>query len=133
MPLAYAQHLRELAPRLSPELHALSQISLHDAICQAFSFDKATHRITLVLRCGDASLGNFDLSLCYEEASLRDTSADGLSVLLDDTQSELLYDELDEYAGGFEHRMIFWPEGEVAVRFTALSFRQRNVASRYAP
>jgi hypothetical protein len=126
---AYEQHLDEISPHLTPELHALSRISLHDAHFKAVDFDQPMRQLRLVLRCGDRQVGYFDLSLRYDDVTIVDKTPKGIVALANDPRAEVLYDEVGLFGEAhFEHRLILWPDGEVALQFSALTLARADVS-----
>jgi hypothetical protein len=42
-----------------------------------------------------------------------------------DQETEILYDEVDRITDGvYEHRILLWPEDEIAVRFCDMDFQR---------
>jgi hypothetical protein len=131
---AYGRRLDEITIRLLPDLRALSRISLNDAWFKSVIIDRTTHRLVLRLRCGDIQIGYFDLLLHYDEATIRDGTLHGVENLPNVSGTEVLYDEVDELGPGrFEHRMILWPQGELAIQFAAFTLARVAVPSRESP
>ncbi len=47
-----------------------------------------------------------------------------------DRQTEVLYDEVDLEDGDYVHRILFWPEGEIAIVFRSLQIVRTPRADR---
>jgi hypothetical protein len=117
----YERHLEHLAPHLRDGAEQLPTINVHDARIQHWEYDPGQH-LRLVLRIGDLQRG-------YERVTLEYMDADAVGSAEPDTDTralaeagiEVLYDEIDRADDGrYEHRLLLWPDGELAIRFSSL-------------
>lgn len=129
---AYSEHLGKLLPDLPEPLLALARDhDLHDGRVVAYVLNPP-ERVELSIVCGDLQRGYRRLTLDYRCAELTSaTDAATLPGLLDDQDTELLYDEIDRAPDGrFEHRHLLWPRGEFGVRFRELRLHTQREATR---
>jgi hypothetical protein len=75
-------------------------------------------------------LGYFDLDLHYGGFAMAAPDAARLRAIAADPTAELLYDEVDAGDSGFEHRLLFSREREVAIRFADLGLWLASRPSR---
>lgn len=104
----YQEHLAPLLPQWPPDVRELaSRINLHDGLIRKFVWN--THQATLFLRlrCGDNQVGYFDLDLHYSGVLFSQYDWMSLLTLNANKNSSALYDEVDEEAGRFVHRILF--------------------------
>jgi hypothetical protein len=72
--------------------------------------------------------------LVYREATLLSEPSVGLHGLVNNSEYEILHDEVDSAGRGlYEHRMLLWPEGEVSLIFTDFTYERIAVLDRYVP
>ena len=126
-PEAYRAHLAALD--LPPPLVALADADLHDG--QVLDVNLSGGRLSVRLRVGDLQHGYADLRLDYLDASLGSGSFAALEAARD-SEVEVLYAEVDRAGSRFEHRMLLWPKGGVAVTFADVRVASTPVASRAA-
>lgn len=119
--LAYNHHLAFLLPTLPKTVARLAKLNLHDGIIRRIEVKQDTGRLVLGLRCGDLQTGYFDLDLTYLGVRFEMLDLPTLIERAHDCQTELLYDEIDiDEEEGYVHRILFWPEGEASIIFSAL-------------
>lgn len=131
----YRAHLANIGHLLpSNLLFVAAHLSLHDGLFKGVAHHQAARQLDIRLRCGDLPSGYFDLELSYHEATILTEPTVGLNGLVNNAEYEILYDEVDVADGGvYEHRMLLWPDGEVALRFSSFMYEQIAVADRDAP
>ena len=121
---AYWQHIERLRPQLPEPVERLAlDVNLHDARITEWEINEG------VLRAGFGwgDLQGYWLSiLTYRGAAIRL----GAPESLDDPKTEVLYDEVDTAEEGFEHRLLLWPNGEIAIRFHSLALETKPLAQR---
>jgi hypothetical protein len=117
----YERHLEDLTPRLSDGAEQLPGINVHDGQVQLWEYE-AGERLRLVLLIGDLQRGYENLTLEYMDAdAVGSGDADLATRKLTEPGVEILYDEIDRAGDGrFEHRLLFWPNGELTIRFGSL-------------
>lgn len=115
----YWRHVEELRPQLPEAVRRLAlDINLHDAKIAQWETNEGVLRAGF--KWGDLQVGYWLSTLTYEAAQVR--LAAGEAHWLDDPEIEVLYDEVDVGDDGrFEHRLLFWPRGEIAIRFRSLA------------
>jgi len=128
---AYRQYVIYISDRLPIEALALSHIDLHDGVFKEFKIDEARQSIHTRIRAGNSSTVCYDVNLNYQDAVITETETGGVSAVVSDPETEVLYDEID-VAGdnAFEHRLLLWPRGIFVVRLKQLHVTQHPVASR---
>ena len=130
---AYRQYLTSISEGLSAPVLALALSDLHDARFRNVDHDRETRVLTLRLRIGFRRLGYADLHLRYEGVDLAAIDGDPAE-LLADPQTEVIYHEVDlRDDGRFEHRLLLWPRGELAIGFDRLNLSQKGVEHRAVP
>lgn len=129
---AYESHLASLSPSLPPSILELARgINLHDGRIRRVSIDFEKCEVFLGLICGDRQQGYFKLDLLYSGVVFDRTDFVTLEALAIGSGSEIVRDEVDRAeGGGYIHRMIFWPEGEVVITFLDLAFSRTNLLDR---
>jgi hypothetical protein len=112
----YGEHLSEISPSLRDGAEQLvSSIYLHDAQILERSLHGGTFELAVL--AGDLQRGYERLRLVYEDATVADTSPPALN----DANLEIVADEVDLAGeGGFEHRLLLVPDGEISIRFGSL-------------
>ena len=113
----WAAHVARMAGLLGDGAELLiEEINLHDA--RFLSLREATDRVSLRVVMGDLQRGYEFAELTYHDAVVfgSDLPTEQLS------EDDLLvgYDEVDSVDGRYEHRMFFWPSGELGIRFGRL-------------
>ena len=128
----YWGRIDEIEPQLPPRLATLARkISLHDGLIHHVNVDLPEANLTLDLVCGDLQIGYFDLRLQYRCVDWSSVDRKILARRALDEETEVLYDEVDRLAdGSYEHRLLFWPEDEVAFRFSNFDFQQKPRPAR---
>jgi hypothetical protein len=122
----YAAHTARLRPRLERGADLLlDPMSLHDGQVAEWSYE---HGVVLTLRVlvGDLQRGYEWAILRYFGAELIGTTEKDLLRYwpVDELATEIVEEELDIVGDRFEHRMLLWPHGEVAVRFRSVSLER---------
>lgn len=120
--LDYARHLTLIQAKLADGAEELvASVNVHDGQVQEWSFEP-DGAFRLRLLAGDLQRGYEMLTLLYHGAELVDaTTADLDAWRLDQAGVELVEDEVDvRSGGGYEHRLLVWPEGAFGIRFHAL-------------
>ena len=83
------------------------------------------------LRCGDLQAGYFDLDIAYEEANMSTTELAELTSAVNNSETEILYDEVDLGAvGKYVHRLLLWPRGEIVITFASMTYLMHPVSTR---
>jgi hypothetical protein len=131
----YWQHINSLLPNLPESVTQLAkQINLHDSLVRRVVLNRGTRNLALELRCGDLQTGYFDLDLIYSGVVLETLDFTTLVKRARDRQTELLYHEVDlNEDGNYAHRILFWPEGEISIIFSALQINQVKRLNRSIP
>jgi hypothetical protein len=128
VPVLYDAHLALISDRLSPDALALaSAVNIHDGHVKKSRHSGTTIELQLVV--GDLQSGYQWVVLLFVGASLLDpASLDELH--LDAAHTELLYDEIDLADDGlFDYRVLVWPRGELAIRFSAVTISTRTATA----
>jgi len=130
----YAAHLAALSPTLPPALQSLAyDPALHDAIFGEGTVDHRRQRVVLSLRCGDQQMGYEDRTLCYDGVDLGRLDRAVLAAVIDDPETELLYDEIDGSGPEhFVHRILFWPERVIEIHFATFHMQSVSRPDRYS-
>ena len=118
----YLRRLRSIWCRLPRSVQKLARkISIHDGRPRGGFHDSATGILELRLIGGDLQEGYFDLVLRYHAAEVLSPGGHTLFDLMNDTDTEFHYDEVDlRRDSRLEHRILFFPRGEVSIRFRRL-------------
>jgi hypothetical protein len=129
---AYWAYLATLAERMPATVYTLAHgVNIHDGRIRAVVFDRHRATLTLSMRCGDLQAGYFDLDLVYSDVVLTDGTVSILRELARTADAEALYDEVDiGDAQSWLHRILFWPDREIAVTFGRLALRLEPVPER---
>ena len=124
---AYQNLLDALLPHLpSAVAEIATEISLNDALVRRVTLRRAEHWIRLEFLCGYQQRGYFDLSLIYTNVDFGFLDIRELASIARDPRTEVLYTEVDLVADGvYEHRILFWPRGEMTLRFRELQVRRK--------
>lgn len=122
----YAEHVAALVAR-RPDLASLRDLNLHDGQTQCWSGTAGVHTWRLVV--GDLQVGYEVATIQYNNAEIIGGDFE-LGALLEDFDTEVLYDELDETSGRAVHRVRLWPGGEFWVFFDSASV-YRSPGSTY--
>ncbi len=127
----YWAYIDTLLPSLPPAVAALARdINLHDGLIHRVLVQPEQKQLELGLRCGDLQVGYFDLDLTYSEVRLDLLDIPFLQRCAQSRQAEVLYDEVDWEDGNYVHRILFWPEGEIAIVFRELQVVRTPRANR---
>jgi len=128
----YRAHLAAVFHNLPLAAQELaSEISIHDGLIRRVEVNRSSGSVLLQLLCGDQQVGYFDLDLLYTGGDVASLDTETLARLSRDRRSEALYDELDRLdASTFEHRILFYPNGEVAITFRQLTISRKPRADR---
>jgi hypothetical protein len=129
---AYWQHVERIAPGLEPSVAELARkTNLHDAIIEVVHVYQREQRLVLTVVAGDQQAGYQAITLDYLGVKIGDHYMDVLRRRSRDRETELLCDEVDvEHDGGYVHRLLFWPEGEVSIAFEHLKMSSAARADR---
>jgi hypothetical protein len=115
----YQVHRDALAGAAPEGVRQLLKTSLDDAQVQEWSVDLQV--VVVRLLAGDLQRGYQFVSLTYRGAELIGATVDDLRSWSLNTEGELLSDEVElSGAGRYEHRLLFDPLGEFAVRFDSV-------------
>jgi hypothetical protein len=119
----YRSHIEGLIVRLPLAVEELATaLDLHDALIRRVTVDRRAAVLRIELRCGDLQAGYFDAVLQYSGVLLEKTDLVTLEGRARDPRTEVLYDEVDiDGDGHLCHRLLFWPDGELEVRFTSFA------------
>ena len=131
----YWQRIRELTSRLPAGVARLAnEVQLHDAAIVHVRVNVARRELALHLVCGDLQTGYCDVELSYTGVQMREQQLGVLRDRARDRESAVLYDEVDvECDGEFVHRVLFWPEGEIAIGFREIEIKTAGRESRQIP
>ena len=120
----YIERITRLLPR--PLATLARGISLHDALIRRVIADFDRHSLRLELLCGDLQVGYFDLEILYHNVEWGFLDQEALARRARDQETEILYDEVERITESvYEHRILFWPEDEIAIRFGDLDLQRR--------
>ena len=121
---SYQQHYAAILPSLPVTVRQVEALPLHDALIERVVFKADARLLTLDLLGGDLQVGYAAIQIAYAHAAVDDIAA--LAAIASDSESELLYDELDLLADGvLQHSIIFAPHHRsVTIHFRSLSMSQ---------
>ncbi len=120
---SYQMYLDNLVPKLPETLKSLAigDPSLHDGLIHKVIIDTGANSLEFILCCGDLQTGYFDVDLVYSGVDWSVLDIQALKRRARDPETEILYDEVGQVAEGvYEHRILFWPEDEISIRFSRL-------------
>jgi len=132
----YANHLDSITTKLSSKFNQyrhdiLIRKMLHDAQFIEGMYSHRHSEISIIFRCGDKATGYYDLKLKYKNVDIS-SGLHELQELLHTFNSEILAEEIDlSWDYPYEHRLLFHPSGEVAIRFTEFDYSLNRVDSRH--
>ncbi len=127
----YWAYIDTLLPSLPPSVATLArEINLHDGLIHRVLIQPEQKQLELGLRCGDLQVGYFNLDLTYSEVRMDLLDIPFLQGLAQNRQTEMLYDEVDLEDDDYVHRLLFWPEGEIAIVFRGLQIVRTPRAGR---
>ena len=120
--MRYVRRLQTIWSRLPRSMQRLARrISIHDGRPRGGFYDSVAGLLELRLRCDDRQGGEIDLVLRYHAAEFVLGDGPELADILNDPETEFYYDEVDlRRDSRLEHRVLFFPRGEVAIRFRRL-------------
>ena len=132
---AYRSHVEGLVGRLPGAVAELATaVDLHDALIRRVIVDRRAAGLSIELRCGDQQTGYLDAVLRYSGVLLEKTDLGTLEIRARDPRTEVLYDEVDIDGDGYLcHRFLFWPDGELEVRFTSFAMDRVKKDRRVEP
>jgi len=123
---AYQQHIEQMLISSPKAIAELAEISLHDGLIRRVVLDHGANELLLALRCGDLQIGYFDLDIRYSGVALAPQQLKLISRRANDRSTEILADEFDmETDGRFVHRLLCWPEDELEIVFTGVTFEKQ--------
>jgi hypothetical protein len=132
---AYWSHVEGLVGRLPGMVSELAtSVDLHDAIIRCVRVDRRAAELRIELRCGDQHAGYFDAVLRYSGVPLETTDLVCLEDRARDPRTEVLYDEVEiDGDGKLCHRFLFWPDGELEIRFVSFALDRVKKDARVEP
>lgn len=128
----YAAHLARIRPSLTHGAELLlDPMSLHDGQVAEWSYE-ATVSLTVRVLVGDLQRGYEWVTLRYSGAELTGATEAELHRWwpADQLATEIVEEELDVVGDRFEHRMLLWPHGEVAIQFRSLELERMAATPR---
>jgi hypothetical protein len=131
----YSERLEVVLPRLPSTVRELaSRVNLHDALLFRVQVSTTAEELALELVGGDFQSGYSDIRLEYSGVDLGAIDLGALSSIARDRRTEVLYDEVDLLDEAlFEHRILFWPRGDVAISFRRLKLAISSRPDRAMP
>lgn len=126
----YAEHIREISPQLPPDARQLAHLNLHDALFSYLCVDEGSPLVRMRLIIGDLQTGHAHLDIRYIGCKLPQPVVEQVRRLVEDPESEILYDEIDQAPTGFVHRLWCWPDTSLDIFFQDLSLTRKSVPSR---
>jgi hypothetical protein len=142
---AYRARLDQIADLLPPPLLTYArEVSLHDGRLQRFDVDETARTIHIEVEVSqpnppedlDWEHGGLvaetedtmvTVSLRYGSAEVVDGITDELLNAVNAPYTEIISEEVDVVeGGGFEHRLLLSPEGDLAIRFSKFSFTREE-------
>ncbi len=129
---AYEAHVAHVRPSLAHGAEQLlDAVNLHDALLRFWRYEPGVELLLEVVT-GDLQVGYEDVQLRYGSAEIDSDTAQVLESLRGRKGVEMLYDEVDVTPDGrYEHRIIAWPTGEAAIRFSDLGVQRRPRDDRW--
>lgn len=126
---AYWQHVHGL--ELPPAVRDLAFLNPHDAYVLDVEHEPQSAQLRLRLRCGDMQVGYFDARMTFRGVTIASAHAEILTKAKRPATAEILYDEVDRSDfGGFEYRILLFPDGEIAFQFENVEIIRDPVADR---
>lgn len=142
----YRAHFDQIAELLPPQLLSYArEVSLHDGRLHKFDVDETTGKIDIQvnvpiplppndLNQKDSEIAPDleDKTICfdlhYEGAQVIGGVTDELVRVVNAPDAEVLDEEVDVVEESlFEHRLLLWPKGDFAIRFSGFSFAQDEI------
>jgi hypothetical protein len=132
---AYQAHLNQIAPHLTPHLHAfIYTINLHDGQMHHVRIDHDHRSIAVTIRCGDLQQGYQDVVITYTDVALDQVDRTILALAASDPKMEILADEIDLIStGAFRHSFLFAPLHEITIIFGDFSYQVYPKSDRRLP
>lgn len=128
----YRSHLRSL--RLDTRVrHLANGVNLHDGRLLDIRMDSNVGSLSIRIRCGDNQHGYQDQFIEYQKVSVDRQSLETLQNAKGPPFDEIVYDEVDRFENGYEHRMLFASQLEASVRFTDVVQNSILVEHRDSP
>ena len=124
----YQQHLAVL--NLPASIASLARNNVHDAHVLNVRQNPDHTTISLCLRCGDLQRGYSDITIVFKAATVDGDSFNTLQTASQSASVEVLYDEIDRAGGGFEYRLLLYPDGEANLKFKDVEIVERPVGHR---
>ena len=137
----YKRHLEEMQSVLPAEALELARLrGVDDGLVVEVQHNRSEHVLTLTLRCGDNQMGYYDLIVGYEGATISPQDEQMLARVARTTKSERYHEsdaafhELDRLEDGhIEHRFLFHPGCEFAIKCKALHWEKVSRPNRMLP
>lgn len=121
VPAAYAEHIEGLLANMPATLSVLVRsVNLHDGLIRDVAFNRSDRKLRIAMRCGDLQVGYFDIDLFYGDVDVGATDLAGLDSVSNSIGVKALYDEVDQHAKHWVHRILFWPYREACIVFGEL-------------
>ncbi len=128
----YWEYIDQIKMILPANLQILAaNVNLHDGLFTSVLLNSRESLLQISFITGDLQVGYEDLILHYSDIDLELLNVGLLEELANSPDTEVLYDEVDVAGDGlYEHRLAFWPEGELAIRFNSLSIQRTPRSDR---
>jgi hypothetical protein len=121
MQRAYWRRVRALRPYMPQSVLDLATSGLHDARIHRAIWMPRRCRLDLELACVASANSGRMVRLVYSGVQIRRHEIDVLAERARDRRTEIHYDEVDrDDDGTWVHRILFWPQGELSLRFSTL-------------
>ena len=123
---SYERYLDGVLSGLPASVAALARdVPLHDALIRQVVANYDAGSLKLDLLCGDLQGGYVDIGLTYGKVDWSPLDMEALARRAADPETELLFDEIERLSEEvFEHRVLLWPDDEVAIRFAELAIER---------
>ncbi len=122
----YRSYIDQVKESFPVSIRSLAtEINIHDGLFTSVVVDTQKRLLKLELLIGDLQVGYEDLTFKYSDVdfSLLDTSL--LETLANSSETEALYDEVEDVGNGFyQHRIIFWPRGQLCIQFKKIEIQR---------
>jgi hypothetical protein len=97
------------------------EVNLHDGLFSAVNVNQSANALKMSVIIGDLQAGHEDLDLIYSGVDFTRLDIDHLRSLANAENTEFLYDELENLGNdNYEHRISFWPDGEISIQFKTI-------------
>lgn len=131
---AYHDHLISILPGLPTMLQELAlSTNLHDGIFRRVCWDSINRNLEFGLRCGDLQVGHFDLDIVYMSITQSDADVREIVSCAENSETEILYDEIDAFHSKYSHRLLLWPYKEVEICFSDFTMRKTPAEKKKVP